>query len=48
MHPVYLYRRDESPGKLSEVPGESYWVKTGQHWVVDEPAQEEQGHWEYR
>ena len=32
----------------TEVPGESYWVKTGQHWVVDEPAQEEQGHWEYR
>ena len=35
-------------GSYTEVPGESYWVKTGQHWVVDEPAQEEQGHWEYR
>lgn len=32
----------------TEVPGESYRVKTGQHWVVEEPAQEEQGHWEYR
>lgn len=37
-----------SMGSYTEVPGESYWVKTGQHWVVDEPAQEEQGHWEYR
>lgn len=35
-------------GSYTEVPGESYWVKTGQHWVVDEPAQEEQGHWEYK
>ena len=35
-------------GSYTEVPGESYWVKTGQQWVVDEPAQEEQGHWEYR
>ena len=37
-----------SMGSYTEVPGESYWVKTGQHWVVDEPAQEEQGHWEYK
>ena len=33
------------------VSGEKYWVKDGEYWVVDVPAQAaqpEQGHWEYR
>ena len=33
------------------VSGEKYWVKDGEYWVVDAPAQAaqpEQGHWEYR
>ena len=33
------------------VSGEKHWVKDGEYWVVDVPAQAaqpEQGHWEYR
>lgn len=46
---------DESDGaykfrcfSYTQVPGNTRWIVTGKHWVVDEPAQEEQGHWEYR
>lgn len=38
-------------GGYSMVSGEKYWVKDGEYWVVDVPAQAaqpEQGHWEYR
>ncbi|MFR5890069.1 MAG: hypothetical protein ACLUFM_03720 [Lachnospiraceae bacterium] len=35
-------------GSYTQVPGNTRWIVTGQHWVVDEPAQEEQGHWEYK
>ena len=30
------------------VSGERYFVKTGQFWVVDVPAKDEVGHWEYK
>ena len=39
---------EHSMGSYTQVPGNTRWIVTGQHWVVDEPAQEEQGHWEYR
>ena len=32
----------------TQVPSEPYWVVDGRSWVVDVPAREEQGHWEYR
>ena len=35
-------------GGYSMVSGERYFVKTGQFWVVDVPAKDEVGHWEYR
>lgn len=38
-------------GGYSMVSGEKYWVKDGEYWVVEVPAQAaqpEQGHWEYR
>lgn len=34
-------------GGYTMVSGEPYWVKNGEVWVVDVPAQPEQGHWEY-
>lgn len=35
-------------GGYTMVSSEPVFVKTGEYWVVDVPAQEEQGHWEYR
>lgn len=37
-----------SCGGYASVPGNKRWIVTGQHWVVDTPAQEEIGHWEYK
>lgn len=35
-------------GSYTQVPSDPFWVVDGKHWVVDVPAREEQGHWEYR
>lgn len=35
-------------GGYTMVPSDSFWVVDGKHWVVDTPAQEEVGHWEYK
>ena len=32
----------------TKISGEQYWVKDGENWIVDVPAREEQGHWEYK
>lgn len=35
-------------GSYTQVPSDPFWVVDGKHWVVDVPAREEQGHWEYK
>lgn len=39
---------EHSMGSYTRVPSDPYWVVDGRKWVVDVPAQEEQGHWEYQ
>ena len=50
-HSDYEWEQGNDHGSYSMVSGEKYWVKDGEYWVVDVPAQAaqpEQGHWEYK
>lgn len=39
---------DSECASYTKISGEQYWVKDGENWIVDVPAQEEKGHWVYR